>query len=101
MEDIQLGRDQYSDAALDDLSVCALEFGMASSDFGNQLKSDLDAQDNKELVRQIETEKAKMSGKSSRRERRLLKDELLKVVLVNATAIGAMCILQIVTSSKL
>lgn len=78
IQDIPLEDDHYTSTILDDLSRCSLEYGMTYDDFAKRLKIDQEIQEKKEIDQAIEIEKQKMAGKQSRRQRRMLKDELLK-----------------------
>ena len=70
---------EYTQEALAGMSIVSLQFGMTHSDFVNCLSTDQDTQDNLEKAKVIDLEKQRMAGKKSRRERRILKDERLKV----------------------
>nr|CAB3231471.1 CLK4-associating serine/arginine rich protein [Phallusia mammillata] len=65
-------------AALADLENLSFEYGLYIHDFTNSLKTDQNLQDKMDKAKALEHEKAKMAGKKSRRERRLLKDNRLK-----------------------
>jgi len=65
--------------ALQDLEKHSLEFGMGYTDFVRAMDQDQNMQEQADAVKAIESEKLKMAGKKSRRERRVLKDQRMKV----------------------
>lgn len=82
IEDIPTYKD-YSQEALAAMSIVSLQFGMTHNDFVTCLSTDQDTQDDLEKAKVIDLEKQRMAGKKSRRERRILKDERLKVNLLD------------------
>jgi len=78
IQDIPLSRDYYTSETLEDIGRCSLEYGMTHGDYAKHLHQDQELQESKERAKEMESEKQKMSGKQSRRQRRMIKDELLK-----------------------
>ena len=78
LEDIPPLR-ELTPAALQDLEKCSLNYGMGYNDFIRAMDLDQNIQEQADAAKAIESEKLKMAGKKSRRERRVLKDQRLKV----------------------
>lgn len=71
---------ELNNAALKDLETFSLEFGLFPGDFTDALNLDQSMQDKMDRAKALDYEKQRMSGKKSRRERRILKDTRLKVM---------------------
>merc|ERR1719457_379653 len=78
IEDIPVSRDYYDARSLAEINTCSHCYGMVRGDMEKYLGEDAEAKEKKEVRDAIMAEKSKMAGKGSRRQRRMLKDELLK-----------------------
>ena len=76
---------EMNPTALQDLEKHSLEFGMGYTDFVRSMDQDQSIQAQADAVKAIESEKLKMAGKKSRRERRVLKDQRMKVCVIRST----------------
>ncbi|CAK8693302.1 unnamed protein product [Clavelina lepadiformis] len=77
LEDIPPLRELNPDD-LEDIEKFSLDFGMGYTDFVRSMDQDQEMQERIDKAREVESEKQKMAGKKSRRERRMLRDERLK-----------------------
>ena len=71
---------ELNPAALQDLEKYSLSYGMGYTDFVRSMDQDQNIQEQADAIKAIESEKLKMAGKKSRRERRVLKDQRLRVI---------------------